>query len=42
MGRRPRWNHSPAFQAKVALDAIRGEKRLAELTKRHDVHPAPT
>ncbi len=24
MSRRPRWNHSPAFKAKVALDAIRG------------------
>ena len=39
MSRRPRWNHSPAFKAKVAVDAIRGEKTLAELAKLHDVHP---
>ena len=31
MTRRPRRNHSPAFKAKVALAAIRGEKTLAEL-----------
>jgi len=29
--RRPRRNHSAAFKAKVALDAIRGEQPLAEL-----------
>lgn len=39
MSRRPRRNHSPAFKAKVALDAVRGEKTLAELAKLHDVHP---
>ena len=39
MKKRPRRNHSPAFKAKVALDAIRGEKTLAELAKLHDVHP---
>lgn len=39
MSRRPRRNHSPAFKAKVALDAIRGDKTLAELAKLHDVHP---
>src|SRR4029450_47865 len=39
MSKRPRRNHSPAFKAKVALDAIRGEKTLAELAKLHDVHP---
>ncbi len=39
MSRRPRRNHSPAFKTKVALDAIRGEKTLAELAKIHDVHP---
>ena len=39
MSRRPRRNHSPTFKAKVALDAIRGEKTLAELAKLHDVHP---
>src|SRR5215831_17482168 len=39
MSKRPRRNHSPAFKAKLALDAIRGEKTLAELAKLHDVHP---
>jgi len=39
MSKRPRRNHSAAFKAKVALDAIRGEKTLAELAKLHDVHP---
>ena len=39
MSRRPRRNHSAVFKDKVALDAIRGEKTLAELAKQHDVHP---
>ena len=39
MTRRPRRNHSPAFKAKVALAAIRGEKTLAELAQQFDVHP---
>lgn len=39
MSRRPRRNHSPAFKAKVALEAIRGDKTLAELSKQYDVHP---
>jgi transposase len=39
MARRPRRNHSPAFKAKVALEAAKGEYTLAELAKRFDVHP---
>ncbi|MGY3333681.1 transposase-like protein [Mesorhizobium sp. USDA 4775] len=38
MIRRPRRNHSPAFKAKVALAAIKGEKTLAELAQQYDVH----
>ena len=38
MTRRPRRNHTPAFKAKVALAAVRGEKTLAELTQQFDVH----
>jgi transposase len=38
MSKRPRRNHSPAFKAKVALDAVRGDKTLAELAKQYDVH----
>jgi transposase len=36
--RRPRRNHSAAFKAKVALEAIRGEQPLAELATKFDVH----
>ena len=39
MTKRPRRNHSPAFKARVALDAIKGEKTLAELAEHYDVHP---
>ena len=39
MSKRPRRNHSPAFEAKVALAAVRGEKTLAELAQQFDVHP---
>lgn len=39
MARRPRRNHSPAFKAKVALAAVKGEKTLAELAQQFDVHP---
>ena len=39
MTKRPRRNHSPAFKARVALDAIKGEKTLAELAEQYDVHP---
>ena len=39
MARRPRRNHSPAFKAKVALAAVRGDKTLAELVQQVDVHP---
>ena len=36
--RRPRRNHSPAFKARVALEAIRGEKTIAEIATHHEVH----
>ena len=39
MSRRPRRNHTPAFKAKVALAAVRGEKTLTELAQQFDVHP---
>jgi transposase-like protein len=39
MARRARRTHSPAFKAKVALAAIKGEKTLAELAQQYDVHP---
>ena len=49
MTRRPRRNHTPAFKAKVALAAVKGEKTLADLVednredmtqkKQFDIHP---
>ena len=39
MSRRPRRNHTPAFKAKVALCAIKGDRTLAELAEQFDVHP---
>jgi len=38
MTKRVRRNHNPAFKAKVALAAIKGEKTLAELAQLYDVH----
>jgi transposase len=38
MTKRTRRNHSPAFKAKVALAAVKGEKTLAELSQQFDVH----
>jgi transposase len=39
MSKRPRRNHTPAFKAKVALAAIKGEMTLAQLAEHFDVHP---
>ena len=39
MTKRTRRTHGPAFKAKVALAAIKGEKTLAELAKLFDVYP---
>ena len=38
MTKRSRRNHSPAFKAKVALAAVKGEKTLTELAEQFDVH----
>ena len=34
-----RSNHGAAFNAKVALEAVRGEKTLNELAQQFDLHP---
>jgi transposase len=39
MSRRPRRNHTPAFKAKLALAAIKGDRTLSELAEQFDVHP---
>lgn len=37
--RKPRRNHNAAFKARIALEAIRGEKTVAEIAAHHQVHP---
>jgi transposase-like protein len=39
MSKRPRRNHSPAFKARVALDALKGNQTIVELSERYQVHP---
>ena len=34
-----RRKHSPAFKAKVALEALKGQETVAQLAARHEVHP---
>jgi len=38
MTKRSRRTHSPAFKAKVALAALKGDKTLAELAQQYEVH----
>ncbi|MCK1317260.1 MULTISPECIES: IS3 family transposase [unclassified Bradyrhizobium] len=39
MTRRARRNHTPAFKAKVALAAVKGDRTMAQLAEHFDVHP---
>ena len=36
--RRPRRNHTAAFKAKVGLAAFKGDRTLAELAEKYNVH----
>ncbi|MCC1495133.1 transposase [Cognatishimia sp. F0-27] len=40
MARRPRRNHCPAFKAKVALAALKGDKTMRERATQFDNHPS--
>jgi transposase len=39
MTKKNRRKHTPAFKAKVALAAIKGDVTVAELSSRYSVHP---
>ena len=39
MNRRPRRNHTPAFKAKVALAAVKGDRTIAQLAEHFDCPP---
>ena len=39
MSKRPRRNHSAAFKAKVAVEALKDGQSIVELAERFQVHP---
>jgi len=39
MSKRPRRNHSAAFKAKVAVEALKEGQTIVELAERYQVHP---
>jgi transposase-like protein len=39
MCRRARRNHTPAFKAKAALAAVKGDRTTTQLAEQFDVHP---
>jgi transposase-like protein len=39
MSQNKRKQHSPQFKAKVALEAVKGEKTIAEISSQYGIHP---
>jgi transposase len=39
MARRPRRTHSATFKTQVAVAALRGDKTIAEIAEKFEVHP---
>ena len=39
MSRRARRNHTPAFKAKVALAAVKGDRTITQLAEQFDFDP---
>jgi transposase len=39
MSKCPGRNHAPAFKAKVAMEALKGEQTVFALSQRYQVHP---
>jgi transposase len=39
MSKRPRRSYAPTFKVKMALDALRGEQTLVEISRQYQVHP---
>jgi len=39
MSKSPRRNRAPAFKAKVALEALKADQTLIDLSQRYQVHP---
>lgn len=37
---RIRKNHSPSFKLRIGLEALKGEKTLAEISQEYSVHPS--
>jgi transposase len=39
MNKSTRRNHSAAFKAKIALEALKGDQTVAEIAAKHGIHP---
>lgn len=38
--KQPRRNHSPAFKARIAKEALKGVKTIAQIAQENNLHPA--